>query len=121
MRGIDATKLRLAGGRIGFEVATDVTRRQTARAQTGDLQMGEVLADPAALLEDFCHWSAHGGGSRIEDEVFMDAPCQVRHRVEDGASRCERNLGVVSEFIGVWDERRWIGEFVSFQSLAGVI
>ena len=46
-----ASRSVLAHGRVGAQVAADVARRQAARAQAGDHEVREVLADAAARLE----------------------------------------------------------------------
>ena len=46
MRGVGADQSRLPGRRAGQQAAADVARRQSARAQAGEHQVGEVLADP---------------------------------------------------------------------------
>ena len=90
-------------------------------AQAGDLQVREVLANAVALPEYLGHGSRDGGCGRIEDEIFMDAPRQISDCIEDRACWDEGSSGVVAEFIRNWDEWRWVGKFVGFERVAGVI
>ena len=48
VRGIRADQPRLARRRQRLEVAADVARRQAERAQAGDGEVREILADAAA-------------------------------------------------------------------------
>ena len=69
VRGVGADQARLVGRRRRFEVAADVARRQAERAQAGDLQVGEVLADAAPLPEDVGDRRRDRGRARLEREV----------------------------------------------------
>src|SRR5689334_12404410 len=53
VRGIRAEELLLAGRRLRFKIAADIARGQAERAEAGDLQMREVLADAPTLLQHF--------------------------------------------------------------------
>src|SRR5436190_22636988 len=53
VRGISADEAGLIGRRIGFQVSADIAGGQPERAEAGDLELGEVLANAAAILEYF--------------------------------------------------------------------
>ena len=79
VRGIGACETWPPGGRLGFDVAADITRRQTERAQAGDLNVREVLTDTAAILENFFERCADGRGFVIELEVAIDSEREIKH------------------------------------------
>ena len=66
---IGADQPWLAGRWLGQQVAADVTRRQTARAQAGEHQVGEVLAHATAALQHFHQRRGDLGGFSIEGEL----------------------------------------------------
>ena len=59
----------LARGWVGAEIAADVAGGEMDGAQAGDLDVGEVLADASALLEDLFGGGADVGGLRVEAKV----------------------------------------------------
>ena len=61
----------LARRRVGAEIAADVACGDVDGAEAGDLDVGEVLADAVALLEDFFDGGADVGGFGVEAEVCV--------------------------------------------------
>ena len=79
MGGIGADQPWLAGRWLGEQVAADITRRQAARAQAGEHQMGEVLAHAASALQHFHQRRGDLGGFGIEGEFTEDLFHQRLH------------------------------------------
>lgn len=109
--GIGADEAFLAWRGSGFEVTADVAGGEAEGAQAGDHDLGEVLADAAALFEDFGDGGGDVGGFGIEEKVLIDAAVEVGDAVEDGASGGEGGAGVVSEGGSGGDEGGGVGEF----------
>ena len=65
VRGVGADDPLLARRRLGREVAADVARGQPVRAQAGERQVREVLADPGPLAEDLVDRRGDRRGGRV--------------------------------------------------------
>ena len=50
-----------------------VARRQTVRAQAGELEMHKILANPTPVFEEFGDRRADVGCSGVESEIVVDA------------------------------------------------
>ncbi len=108
-------------GRQGAEVAADVAGRQAERAQAGDLQMREILADAAPFFEESFHGSAHFGGFGIEDEILVDAAGEVASGFEKRAAGRETTRARNAARVGTGADARGIeGELISVQTFRGV-
>jgi hypothetical protein len=94
MRGVDAEQPRPPRRRIGAQVARDVARRQALTAQAGEHDVGEILADAAALLEHLVDLGRDRGRPGLELEVGMDPAAQVDDRLEPVAARGEARRGI---------------------------
>ena len=106
VRGVDADEAGLVGRRRRFEIAAHVARRQAERAQAGDLQVGEVLADAAALPEDLGDRRRDRGRPGRELEVLVQAVREIDQAVDDGAAGRERRGGVGGVGRAGRDQRR---------------
>jgi hypothetical protein len=104
MGGVGSAKLWLAWRRIGFQIAADITSRETLRTQAGKLKVREILANSAARIEHIGHRAGDRGCSGIEREIFMNAPSEVVDGIEDWPFGCERNFGIVEKLIPDWNE-----------------
>src|SRR5690606_698944 len=104
VRGVGADELRLARRRQGFEVAADVAGGQAERAQRGDHELGEVLADAAAVFEDFGDRRGNGGETGVEGEFAEDAPVEGGDGIEHAAARGEIGGGEAGEFLRYGNE-----------------
>src|SRR5580658_2360772 len=69
------------------DIAADVARRKSARAQTGDHQMREVLADTVALFQHLHQRRRHGGLSRCVAQLPVQRSHQVTGAAEDWFAR----------------------------------
>jgi hypothetical protein len=69
---------RLPGRRIGSKVSADITCREIQGAETGDLQVCEILAHAPTFLKDFFGRCPDVGHFRIEAKVLMNARAQKR-------------------------------------------
>src|ERR1039458_1739309 len=74
---VRADKPLLARRRARAQVAADITRRQTQRTQAGDGEMREILADAAALFQNFFKRRRHRGGRGIEFEIGKNPAVQI--------------------------------------------
>ena len=62
--------------------------------------MREILADAAALAEDFIHRRRDGRRAAVESEIVEDARGEMQQRVEQRPRGRERFAGVVRERAG---------------------
>src|SRR5579871_5694220 len=90
MRGIGANQLRLIWWRLGDQVAAHIARRQTKRSQTGNLQLGKILAYAAATPENFRQRRANTGGRRIVLAVSMNTMREVEHGIVQRSASWKR-------------------------------
>ena len=90
MRCIRAHQPRLSGGRIGPEVSADIACRQIERTQAGDLKVRKILAYASALAKDLFGSCPHGGHSRVEAKVFVNAPGQIEKALAQRAPASKR-------------------------------
>ncbi len=79
------------------EIAAHVAGREAEGAQAGDLEVGEVLANAAAMGEDLLHGRARGGGGGVVDEVAVDSPGEIHHRLGPRAAGRERLPGPLGQ------------------------
>src|SRR5581483_1267348 len=100
VRGVRPDPASLTRCRASPQVATDVAGAQAERAETGDLNVSEVLADAAAIPERLLQGCVDSGRTRIVDEVGVDAGRQVEDAREDRPAGWERQPGVVRQFPG---------------------
>src|SRR5690349_20726476 len=121
MRGVRAAQLWPTRRRIGFDVAADVPRRQAQGTQASDLKMCEVLANTAARLEHVGNLAGDRSRGGVEREILVNPASQVAHRVKDWTFGHERNPGIVEKIFGQRDQWGWIGEFMGFERLSGMI
>ena len=103
--GIGPDKPWLSGTRTGEQVAADVACRQPQRSQTGNLQVGKVLANTASLLEDFHRRRANARCRLVVLKFVKNTARQVRCRFYQGAVRRERRLGLCGQPIVATDAR----------------
>ena len=89
VRRVGADQLRLARDRRRDQVAAHVARRQAHRAQAGDLQMREVLADAAAQAQHLVDRRRDAGRCLVVGEILVDAVGEIRHRVQQRRGRAE--------------------------------
>ena len=59
------------GGGMRAQIAAHIARRQAQRPQAGDLQMGEILADAAALFEECLDRRGDLGRLGVETEILV--------------------------------------------------
>ena len=82
VRGIGANQPLLARARVGQEIAAYVASNEAQRPQTGYLQMREILADTAALLENFHRGRADARGGRVVFEFVEDARREIERSIQ---------------------------------------
>ena len=87
----------LAGRRAREQIAAHVTRRQAARTQARDHQMGKVLAHAALLLEKFHHRRGDVGRRRIEFKLAVNFRHQRCRRFQNRPARFKTIAGIGSE------------------------
>ena len=77
---IGADHPRLAGRRMGEDVAADIARRQAQAAQAANHQLGKVLAHATAAFEHLFQRGGYICGAVIELELVEDplSQCQCR-------------------------------------------
>src|SRR5580658_1459150 len=92
--GICAYQTRPSRRWIGSQITADVPSREIDRAKAGDLQVGEILAHAATLLEDLFGWRSNGGDSCVEAKVSVDPRSQIDKRLSHRPSGCKRLQGV---------------------------
>ena len=100
------------------QIAADVLRGQTQRAQTGDFKVGEILADAAPVLEHFPYGRGDRRGTRVVNEVAVDAPREVERGFQNRAARRERTGRVVGEFASLIGGTRVERELIGVQPVA---
>lgn len=86
VRSVGADEFGSARRRRGFKIAADVTSGQAESAQAGDLEVGEILANTAALIKYLLQGSSDSGGFGVELEISMNAVRQIESRFEDRAT-----------------------------------
>ena len=86
MRGIRANQLRLPHGRPREQIAADIARGQAHRAQAGNLDMREILADALLVPQHLLDRRRNVGRSALIGEALIDARGQVAHRIEQRAA-----------------------------------
>ena len=72
MGGVSSDEAGFAGWWVGTEIAADIAGGELERAETGDLEVGEILANAAFFAEHFLSRCADVGGFGIELKVAMD-------------------------------------------------
>ena len=77
MRSIGTDQSGFARRRVGQDVARDLAGRHADTTQAGDHELGEILTDTTALLEDLGQRRSDGGRAGIEGEVAMNASSKV--------------------------------------------
>ena len=87
MGRVRALQTRLAGRRDSAQIAGDIGRRQPKPAQARNHQMGKVLANAAALLEDFPQRRRDHGCLWIILELASDPVHQIDRAGKDAAAR----------------------------------
>ena len=97
MRGIGTDHARLAGRRLGQEIAADIASRHTHRAQARQHQMREVLADAAFFLQHGKYRRGYRGRLGIELELAEDAPHQRLHGFQQRPPRHKAGRGIGRE------------------------
>ena len=83
VRGVRAFEPLLTGSRQRAQIAADVVGRQAESAQSGDHDMGEILANAAAARENLGERRRDLGRLRIIGEIGVDAPHQIEGRFEN--------------------------------------
>lgn len=84
--GIGADQFFFAGGWASQEVSADIASGDSDATQRADQHMGEILADPAPLVEDFERAGCNMSRIRIVLKVAMDFLHEVHTRF-DGVHR----------------------------------
>src|SRR5882724_4854569 len=105
MRGVGARETWPPGWRLGFDVTAHITRRQTERAEAGDLNLRKVLTYTDAILENFLNGRADGRGFVIELEVAIDPAREIKHSLENRTIFDEGRPGIIGELLHGFDER----------------
>ena len=83
---------------IRAKIAADISRREIQRAETGNLQVREILAHAAPLAKDLLRRRPYGRHFRVETKVCVDARRQVEERLwhrtagSEGLLRISRKL-----------------------------
>jgi hypothetical protein len=103
--GIAPAKFWLSGRRISFEIAADVSSREPLRAQAGELEMREILADAAARFEYVCQRAGDCGCGRIKRKILVDPSRQIANGIKDRAARRKRTPGVIEISVPDGNER----------------
>src|SRR5262249_6742545 len=116
VRGIRAAKALLAGGIVRAQVAADIASRQPQRAQTGNLQMREILTDAAPQVKDLVQRRVDGGGLAVVAKVGVDAFGQLADCGEQRPTRRERRGRVGSQIRMALDIGRVKEELACFQT-----
>ena len=114
MRSIGADESGLAGRRVGAQIATHVARRKIQGAKAGDLHVGEILTDAAALLEDLFGGRPDVGRLRVETKVGVNARSEIEQRLHHRPSRGERLQRIGSKLRAGANARRLEGELAGF-------
>jgi hypothetical protein len=86
---VGARQTGLAGRRPGAQVAADVAGGQAERSETGDGQMGEILADAAPVPPTFFQRRGHRRRRRIIFEIAENSPVQVLRADQQGRAAAE--------------------------------
>ena len=95
--GVGAFEARPAGRGVGADVAADIGGGETEATQAGDHDVGEVLADAAALLESLCGRRGDLRGIRIIGETGLDRAGEVEGGVGDRPTGREAHPRVVGD------------------------
>ena len=98
-----------------LEVAAHVAGGEPERTQAADRQVGEVLADPLAALEQLGQRGAHRGRARLVGEVGVDARVELGQSLSRAAARS----GTTGRGVG-GDGRRYYDLGRVEQEVAGV-
>ncbi len=67
-----APTARLPLWRVGQKIAADIARGEAERAQAGDFEMGEILADAAPDAKHLFHRGRRVGSAALEFELAID-------------------------------------------------
>src|ERR1700677_3940797 len=106
MRSVRADQPRLTNGRMGAQIATHVARGNVESAQTCNLEMRKLLADPALFAKDFFRSGAYVGHFGIIFEIAVNAGGQLEERFAHRASWSKRQRCIVSKFRPRFNARR---------------
>src|SRR5258707_9600333 len=111
VRGIGARETWPPGRRLGFDVAAHIPGRQAERSQASDLNLREILTHTDTIFENFLKGRRDGRGFVIELEITINSEREIKHSLEDGTVFVEGRLGIISELLRGFDERRVENEF----------
>src|ERR1700679_2849484 len=106
MRSVRADQPWLSNGRIGAQITAHVARRNVESAQTCDLEMRKILADPTLFAKYLFRSGAHVGHFGIEFEITVDAGGQFEERFAHRASSSKRLRCVGSKLRPRFNARR---------------
>ena len=98
VRRVRTHETRLAFRRMRAQITAHITRRQSKRAQAGDAEVREILADTAAFFPDLLERRGDSGGARVELEIFMDAAGQIAGTHEQRGVLAKTFAGVIGQF-----------------------
>jgi hypothetical protein len=105
---------------VATEIATDITGGEAVSAESADHDVGKVLTDAFADLQDLFEWGFDGGGFGGVVEIGVDFLHEGRGDFDERAIGGEDGPGVVGECFEVRNERGFPDKFACFDFIGGV-